>query len=178
MSEEIETGRLLLRPLADSDVTQTYADWLNDPAINQYLETRHAVQTIESCRDFVRRCNQDSSSRLFGIFLAEGGAHIGNAKLGFINDHYARAELSLFIGEKTLWGKGLAGEVVRSLTAYGFERLKLERIQAGCYEENLASLHVFLRAGYTVEGFFRSHVACGGRRSGCFWLGILRREFV
>lgn len=172
----IETKRLFLRPLAESDVTQVYADWLNDPEVNRYLETRHAVQTLESCKDFVKKCNRDDSSHLFGVFLKEGSIHIGNAKLGFINRFHGTGQLSLFIGEKTCWGKGLAGEIVQGLTEYGFTRLGLERIEAGIYEDNLASLRAFLKVGYNVDGFLRSHVVSNNRRTGSFWLGILKHE--
>jgi ribosomal-protein-alanine N-acetyltransferase len=178
MKIEIETKRLFLRPLIESDAIQTYADWLNDSDVNRYLETRHAVQTLESCQTFIQHCNQDPLSNLFGIFLRESGKHIGNAKLGNVSPHHARAELSLFIGEKSCWGKGLGVEIVHALTAYGFEHLGLQRIQAGCYEKNLQSLRIFLNTGYTVEGFFRRHVMDNGRPSGCFWLGILKHEFI
>lgn len=172
----IETKRLLLRPITESDVTQMYADWLNDPEVNRYLETRHAIQTVETCKDFVQKCNQDSSSHLFGIFQKEDNIHIGNAKLGFINNFHGTGQLSLFIGEKSCWGKGLAGEIVHGLTEYGFNQLGLERIEAGVYEENLASLRVFLHVGYNIDGFLRSHVISNNRRTGSFWLGILKNE--
>lgn len=175
---KLESERLLMRPLTAADATQGYADWLNDPEVNRYLETRHAPQSIESCELFIQQTNQDASSHLFGIFLKETGAHIGNAKLGFINNHYRSAQLSLFIGDKSCWGRGVGEEVVRALTTYGFRSLELERIEAGCYEDNLASLRVFLKVGYTVEGFFRGSVVCGGRRRSSFWLGILKHEFI
>lgn len=178
MKIEIETERLFFRPLIESDAVQAYADWLNDSDVNRYLETRHEVQTVESCRVFIRNCNQDPLSHLFGIFLRKNGKHIGNAKLGNVNLYYARAELSLFIGEKSCRGKGLGKEIVRALTRYGFDSLGLERVQAGCYEKNWQSLGVFLNAGYTVEGFFRHHVIDNGRPSGCFWLGILKNELI
>ncbi|MDO8776002.1 MAG: GNAT family N-acetyltransferase [Burkholderiaceae bacterium] len=178
MKIEIESKRLFFRPLIESDAVQTYADWLNDSDVNRYLETRHEVQTIESCRTFIQHCNQDPFSNLFGVFLRESGKHIGNAKLGNVNLHHARAELSMLIGEKSCWGKGLGTEVVQALTGYGFERLGLKRVQAGCYEKNLQSLRIFLNTGYTVEGFFRHHVMDNGRPSGCFWLSILKHEFI
>lgn len=176
--ENIETKRLYLRPLSESDVTQTYADWLNDPEVNRYLETRHSTQSVESCITFVQKCNQDNSSHLFGVFLKEGSVHIGNAKLGFINHFHSTAQLSLFIGEKSCWGKGLAFEIVHGLTEYGFKQLGLERIEAGVYEDNLASLRVFLKVGYNVDGFLRSHVVSNNRRTGSFWLGILKNELT
>lgn len=172
----IESERLVMKPLQRTDATQVYADWLNDPEVNQYLETRHQVQTIASCQAFIEQCNDDTSTHLFGIFSKATGAHIGNAKLGFIHPVYLRGQLSLFIGDKAYWNKGLASEVVKSLTGFGFAELGLNRIEAGCYEENLSSLRIFLKAGYTVEGFMRNHVISKGVSSGCFWLGILKNE--
>lgn len=177
-SISIDTPRLLLRSLRDCDVSQTYVEWLNDPEVNHYLETRYSTQTMDSCREFVRRCNSDESEHLFGMFLKDNGRHIGNVKLGLINRLHCRGQISLFIGEKTLWGKGLAHEVVQAVTKYGFECVGLDRLEAGCYEENLSSLRVFLSVGYTIEGFFRSHVLnASGKRTGCFWMGILKHEF-
>jgi ribosomal-protein-alanine N-acetyltransferase len=178
MDIKIETPRLCLRTLQEEDVSQAYVDWLNDPEVNRYLETRHALQTLASCSDFVKRCNSEKSEHLLGVFLRESQSHIGNVKLGFIDDIHSRGQISLFIGEKTLWGRGFAREIVYAITKYGFEEAGLERIEAGCYEENLSSLRVFLSVGYTVEGFFRSHaVSESGRRTGCFWMGLLKHDF-
>lgn len=173
---KIETNRLYLRDLTVSDVNKKYVDWMNDPEVNRYLETRHSKQTIQSCSRFIQDCNADTASHLFGIFFKESGAHIGNAKIGFINPFYQRGQVSLFIGEKQFWGTGLSSEVVRGLTNYGFKCLGLHRLEAGCYEDNLASLKVFLKAGYTLEGFMRDQVILDNRRLGCFWLGILAHE--
>ena len=175
---DLVAHRLYLRPLRDEDVTQEYVYWLNNPEVNRYLETRHSIQTLDTCREFVRRCNTDDSEHLFGVFLNDSDRHIGNAKLGFINQLHRRGQISLFIGEKSFWGQGLAQEIVQVLTRYGFSRLGLERIEAGCYEANLSSLRVFLSVGYTVEGFFRSHaISASGCRTGCFWMAILKHEF-
>lgn len=174
----ITTKRLYMRSLLEEDATQRYVDWLNDPAVSQYLETRHNTQTIGSCKAFIEQCDRDEYAHLYGIFMKGTEKHIGNAKLGFIHEQYACGELSLFIGDKTCWGKGLGGEIVQGLTQYGFTYLGLEKIEAGCYEENLASLRIFLKTGYTVEGFKRSHVVSSGSRSGCFMLGIIKSEFT
>ena len=174
---KIETPRLYLRHLEPSDATEIYAGRLNDPEVNRYLETRHALQTPESCREFIVQCNADPGSKLFGVFLKETGEHIGNAKIGSINSHYQRGQISLFIGVKRYWGQGLSTELVRGLTIYGFEHLGLHRLEAGCYEDNLSSLRVFLKSGYVVEGFMRDQVILNGRRTGCFWLGVLAREY-
>jgi|SRR5690554_1933777 len=173
----IETKSLVLRPLSNEDISQRYVDWLNDPEVNRFLETRHSIQTIDSCATFIKSCNSDPNSHLFGVFLKSTNQHIGNAKLGFINTLYNRGQVSLFIGEKSEWGKGLSTEIVQAITQHGFENLNLHRIEAGCYESNLASLRVFLKSGYTVDGFLRDHVIHHDQYEGCFLLSILKHEF-
>ena len=175
---QIKTKRLLLKLLDQTDVSDKYVQWLNDPEVNRFLETRHRNQTYEDCLDFVNACLADTSSHLFGIFDKENNVHIGNAKIGFINPVYQRGQISIFIGDKSYWGRGLSSEVVGALTKYGFTKLGLYRLEAGCYEDNLASLRVFLKNGYTVEGFMRDHVVLEGRRLGIFWLGILNHELI
>ena len=110
--------------------------------------------------------------------LKETKEHIGNIKLGFINPHYQTGELSFFIGEKRLWGKGYAAEAVKTVTEWGFRELGLQKIEGGCYDENLASLRCFLKTGYAVEGYFRGAAVLRGKRVGAFWLGILGADAI
>lgn len=175
---EIETVNLTLRRLYVDDVTETYVGWLNDPEVNKFLETRHEQQSIQSCLQFVESSNNSANTHLFGVFLKSNGQHIGNAKIGFIDPRHQRGQLSLFIGEKQFWNKGFSTEIVRSLTNYAFNNLGLQRMEAGCYEENLGSLRVFLKAGYVVEGFMRNHVVRDGKRFGCFWMGVIASEYI
>ena len=174
---KLTSARLYFRPLSALDATEAYAAWLNDPEVNQYLETRYAVQTVASCKAFIEDMNQSETDHLFGIFLRENNLHIGNIKLGFINTRYQSAQISLLIGEKSSWGSGFATEAIRSISQFGFRDLALVRLEAGCYEDNLGSLRAFLKAGYAVEGFCRQQVVANGRRQGCFYLGMLKSEW-
>ena len=172
----IYSDRLQFRILGKEDVTERYVSWLNDPDVNQFLETRFASQTLDSCRQFVSDMERDPCSHLFGIFDNKTLEHLGNIKLGFINTNHLNGQLSLLIGEKSHWGKGYAAESARSITKWGFEELGLERISAGCYDTNTRSLRAFLKIGYSVEGFFRDSIVSNGRRIGSFSLGILKND--
>ncbi len=174
--KQITTPRLLLRPLSPQDVREKYVGWLNDPQVNQYLETRFEVQTIDSCLAFVNLINADQNSHLFGIFDLEKSLHIGNIKLGPIHPRHKWGDLSLFIGEKLFWGHGLATEAISAVTFWAFTSCGLEKVEAGCYAENIGSLRAFLKCGYSVEGYLRNHVQINDRRNGCFRLGISRSE--
>ena len=174
----IFSERLLFRTLGREDVTKRYLGWLNDPEVNQFLEIRFVPQTLQTCEQFISEMERDPCSHLFGIFEKETLEHIGNTKLGFINTTHGRGQLSLFIGDKSRWGKGYATETIRAITKWGFEVLGLERIEAGCYDANMGALRAFIKVGYSVEGFFRSGVVFGGRRIGTFWLGTLKDDRI
>jgi len=171
--------RLSFRELLPEDVSPAYVGWLNDPAINRYLETRFTPQDANIVRDFV--CDQlaDQNAFLFRIALAEDDTHIGNIKLGPINRYHKSAQISLLIGSRGLQGQGYATEAISAVSAWGLGALVLERIEGGCYADNLGSLRAFLKAGYTVEGFRRDAViADSGERQGAFWFALLAGDVV
>ncbi|MEX6780044.1 GNAT family N-acetyltransferase [Limnospira fusiformis] len=173
---EIQSERLYYKELTEDDVTENYVSWLNHPNINRYLELRHQVHTLESCRDFVVRMATSETDYLFGIFLNTEKKHIGNIKIGFINQDHKTAQLGLLIGDTNFWGQGFASEAIQTMTKWCFDSLGLQKLEAGCYEDNMGSLRAFLKSGYQVEGFLRSHVLLKGRRTGNFCLGVLPCE--
>ena len=170
MNITIKTSRTILRPLTEKDVTPEYVHWLNDIKINQYLESRFVCHTVLSVRSFVKTMNNDASSYLFGIFI--DSKHIGNIKLGSINKNHLRANIGLMIGDSDYWSQGIATEVIRAVTSFAFEDKGIIKIDAGCYESNLASKKVFIKSGFEVEGFLKSHVINDGTREGVWLLGI------
>lgn len=173
----LETKRLFLKTLSRNEIQQPYVNWLNDPIINQYLESRFTEHTLESCIHFVEELNDSSNHHLFGIFDKKTTQHIGNIKLGFINTHHSSASVGLLIGDKDYWGKGLATEAIISITNWGFQSMDLQKIEASCYDTNIGSLKAFFKAGYTLEGYLRKKVIYKEQRSGCFLLGVLKSEY-
>ena len=173
---KIESKRLIYRVLTKDDVTDTYVSWLNDPQVNNYLEVKHIHNTIENCDEFVEKSNNDPAQNLFGIFLRENQKHIGNIKIGFVNKIHGGAQLSLFIGDTSCWGKGYATEAIQTISQWGFKNINLKKIEAGCYDVNIGSLRSFLKAGYQVEGYLRNSVVLDDKRIGSFWLGVLENE--
>ncbi|MDM3872387.1 GNAT family N-acetyltransferase [bacterium SCSIO 12696] len=174
--ELLESQRLIFRELNVGDVTQEYVDWLNDPEINQYLETRFMIQDIKSVKCFVESMLKSSENILFGVFEKQSGKHIGNIKLGPISLQHSRATIGLMVGEKTCWGRGYATEMIKAVSKYAFISLGLNKVDAGCYEENLGSKKAFLKSGYQVEGVLREHAQVDGRRQDCFVMGLLKSE--
>ena len=73
------------------------------------------------------------------------------------------AELGYWVGE-SFWGRGVVSAAVQLVTAYGFERLELQRIFALPFTRNPASVRVLEKAGYTREG----HLHCSAFKAGAW----------
>ena len=61
------------------------------------------------------------------------------------------------------WGQGIAAEALERVLQFGFEELKLHRIEAKFMEENERSRHVMEKVGMTFEGYNRESMRIKGR---------------
>jgi [ribosomal protein S5]-alanine N-acetyltransferase len=172
ISEKLQGANLVLATLDEKGVTDAYVDWLNDPEVGQFMETRHKKWTKDSVGQFVSQMLVSPDQLLFGIY--EGGKHIGNIKLGPINTTHQRAEVSLFIGDKQCWGKGRATEAISLVRDYAFKNLGLKKLTAGMYAANIGSLKAFQAAGFALEGTLKGQfVAADGKRTDSYLVGLV-----
>ncbi|HEX6976110.1 MAG TPA: GNAT family protein [Vicinamibacterales bacterium] len=65
------------------------------------------------------------------------------------------AEVGYWLGE-ALWGRGITTEALRLLTRHCFESEHLLRCFALPFANNVGSIRVLEKAGYTLEGIMRS----------------------
>lgn len=145
-----------------NDVTPTYIKWLNDPSINQFLETRFNEQNFESIQKFVQSTIDNPNEHLFSIRTTCTNKHIGNIKIGSINRQHHLGYISLFIGDKTQWGKNYAVQAIQLISRYAIEYLLLRKLVASAYKPNIASIKVFTKAGYQQDAILKSHYILDG----------------
>ncbi len=170
---EIRTANLTIRPLEEADVGPPYVSWLNDPEVNRFLESRFREHDLASTRQYVRRAAVDPACILFGMFFGPQRRHIGNIKLSCMSREHHRGTLGLMVGDKSLWGRGLATESIAAVTRFAFDELGLMKLDAGGYASNEASRRAFLKAGWRQEGCLRSQVLCDGRREDQWLVGVI-----
>lgn len=166
-----------LQPLTMSHANQAYVDWLNDPEVNQFLETRYQLQDLEMVKAYVQATQSHPDEYLFAIIEKTENQHIGNLKLGYMDRRNQRCWLSLFIGNKAFWGKGLSVPAIQQAIEYSFSTLGLNKICAGIYAGNKASLRAFARAGFVQEGIQKELFFDGEHYQDCILMGITRRQY-
>jgi RimJ/RimL family protein N-acetyltransferase len=176
--ERLTGDTVYLRLVEMSDCGDRYLGWLLDPEVNRFLETRWTDQTIESIRNFVTEMRRTPDNYLFAIIDREAERHIGNIKVGAINHVHKHCEVGYFIGDREMWGKGIATEAIRLATLFAFERLGMHRAQAVVDVDNPASAKALERVGYKKEGTLREKLFMDGRWNDQLLYGILRADLT
>lgn len=174
---ELSTERLLLRKMkvGDSfdmfeyacreDVTE-FLLWKPHPSLAYTREYLQFVATHYEIGDFFD----------WAIIWREQEKMIGTC--GFTRFDYNNnvGEIGYVINP-IYRGMGVADEAVREIMRFGFERLKLNRIEAKFMEGNAASRRVMEKTGMTFEGFRRKAMRIKGKYETIGICSILRDEF-
>jgi [ribosomal protein S5]-alanine N-acetyltransferase len=151
---EMASERLIMRTLFSEDVSEKYVEWLNNREINQYLESRHEMQTSDMVKSWVHARYVAENECLWGIYVKSGETHIGNIRLGPINWIHRHGIIGILIGEISCWGKGYASEAIERVVGFAFNDLKLHRVYAGMYSPNTGSQRAFEKAQFKKEACF------------------------
>ncbi len=152
---DIETVRLLLRPLGDKDVDEL-VPLVSDPELPK-LMSWNAHKTREETDEWVLRQSEARARGTGLLWGIEKDGHIaGCIGLSGIRWHdralrVDRAELGYWIAP-ALWGQGLATEAARAVVAFGFDDLGLHKITTKCFAQNAASRRVIEKCGFRFVG--------------------------
>ena len=176
---EILTERTRLRLIEISDLDAIHklhslpeTDEFNTLGIPENIEETKAVivpwiaeNELSQIKNYTFSIEHKSSGDFMGLF----GLKLGSAK-------YRRAEVWYKI-HPDYWTKGFATEILRKVVAFGFESLKLHRIQAGSAVNNIGSIKVLEKAGLIREGRGRQVLPLKSGWSDNFEYSILESDY-
>ena len=98
----------------------------------------------------------------FLIFDKVTGRLAGGITLGNIRHGVAQSgQIGYWMGVNHA-GKGFMHEAVLLVVQFGFETLRLHRIEAACIPDNQRSIRVLEKAGFRREGLSRSYLRING----------------
>ena len=163
--------RVLIRALMPEDGNEAYAHWMNDPGVVEYTESRFTNHTPEDLQSYIRDTRADPLSHMWAICEVGSGDHVGNIKLGPVNIHHHFGDIGLLIGERSAWGHGFATEAISLVCEFAFQQLRLHKVTASMYEENIGSRRAFEKAGFTVEGIRTSQYLLNDHYTGLVMMG-------
>lgn len=137
-----------LRNLKKED-TQEYIDFLSDPEVSVWLEDE--VQNVDSYANV-------ENYLIYGYYrqaIVHDGRFIGVSGLDLVSDKNKVARFFIVIGRKESWGKGIGSGVIKLIINYGFEELKLRKINSDFLLPNEGVRIIHEKAGFKDEGILR-----------------------
>ena len=146
---DLESERLIYKRVSCEHVTAAYVNWINDPEINMYLETR-GNYTLDLLKAYVDE-QYKKEIYFWAIHLKDSKKHIGNIKIDPISSKANSGEYGILMGDKLNWGKGYGKEASLSIIKYCFEQLKLTKITLGVIEDNISAVMLYKKMGFTID---------------------------
>lgn len=166
--------RIYLRSLTEADATPEYASWLNDSAVNKFLETRAA--TVNDLINYIQAKNKQTDSLLLGIFWSATNKHIGNLKLEPIYWVKQSAVIGIIIGEKDFWGQGIAPEAIRLAADYAFSTLQMRALELGVIANHWAALRAYEKCGFNVYRTDKGALRHGDKVYDQIWMRLEKNK--
>lgn len=147
------SDRIVLRSWRETDVRRL-AELANNPRIACFMTDAFPHPYSEQdAKRFIDFAAGHPVTRIFAIECE--GALCGGIGLHPQADIYRKnAELGYWIAEP-YWGRGVATNAVKKITALGFDLLDVDRIFARPFGDNAASQKVLQKAGYELEAVIR-----------------------
>jgi ribosomal-protein-alanine N-acetyltransferase len=101
---------------------------------------------------------------------------IGTCGYNIWSRTHDRAEISYDLAYE-YWGQGLMTSILRLIVKYGFEQMKLKRIQATVVLENKGSIRVLQKLGFKDEGILRKYNCLRGKYCDSRMMSILDEDY-
>ncbi len=172
---ELQTNRLHIKELSLAELEKvhqlhsfTQTDEFNTLGIPENIQTTKSL-----LNEWIQQ--QNNVPRTFYTFYiqhAQSNEFIGLIALNLGRLNFKIAEVWYKI-HPDHWKQGYATEALKSILQFGFDNLKLHRIEAGCAVENIASINVLEKAGMIKEGSKRKVLPIRGNWIDNYFYAIL-----
>jgi diamine N-acetyltransferase len=137
-----------LRPLVPADA-EISVRWRGDPSVWTYtLAAGRPPVELATEREWIERVIADPTGRRFAI-LADN-RYVGNVYLTDIAD--GAAQYHIFIGDRDMWGRGIARAATVAVLDVAWRDLLLNRVYLLVHPDNQVARGLYERLGFTVTG--------------------------
>lgn len=173
-----ETERLILTGFSKHDMTYIFE---NFSKVEIMKKLGHRTEEDYQKEEYKQNNGYASYNRNFILFLLtekKSNSIIGRCGLHNWNPEHKRAEIGYNFTDENFGRNGLMTEAVSGIIDYGFNNLKLHRIEALVGSNNIPSLKILERHGFIKEGLLRQHFFIGDKYEDSIILSKLYNEFM
>lgn len=170
----LESERLTYTPLVRADASEWYLGWLNDPEVLRYRAPKAFPTTVDALLAYIESI-PSRGDLVLAARTKDGRRHVGNVSLNSIQWVHGTAELSIMLGDRSVWGQGFGREVIGAVTDHAFSAMGLRRVWAE--SPNPAFNRAVAALGWRREGTKREAFLVDGDHVDIECWGILAAEW-
>ena len=171
MRLQLETERLILRPLRQDDLDLAIALWSN-PNVTRYVAERtYSAEEIAEEMPITLRRAAKGAVGIWCVLRKTDAMKIGSCFLLPMPIEEDDTDWSLVRGDDlpsgpielgytyipSAWGQGYATEASRRLVQFAFEDSPIQELYAAAEAENAASMRVLIKSGFSPIGQIRAY---------------------
>ncbi|MEM7281516.1 MAG: GNAT family N-acetyltransferase [Pseudomonadota bacterium] len=184
MKLDLQTPRLILRPLSHEDIDISI-EMFTDPLVCQFVcDVMCEDEISEAMTKWVKRgaggrigiwciTRSGSGEKIGSVFILPMPYHEDDTNYDHVvMDRMPPDKVELgFCLKRSAWGLGYATEASKRLVKFAFEKTSLNQLVASFCEENTPSIRVLEKCGFRDRG----RMYCYGQDSPCY--RITREEW-
>jgi ribosomal-protein-alanine N-acetyltransferase len=154
---QLETENLILRQIQLTDAEAMFKIF-SDPSVTQYhdLDTATRIEQVQLLINRRAEFFKNGRRIRWGIARRTDNMIIGSCGYSHFGQASFRAELGYELAQAH-WRKGVMTEALKVIVGFGFEEMRLNRIEAMVMLENIASIRLLEKLGFQEEGILREY---------------------
>jgi len=157
----------------------TYQKWFSNPEFLRLLNPEVAMpKTTENVEAWYEEASKSKDEYVFGIRALDDNRLLGNCSIFSISQSSHNAEVGIYIGEPTEWGKGLGSDAMNVLVRFGFMDVNLHRIELHVFGYNARAIRSYEKLGFMREVVMREALYRDGIYHDVHIMGILRPDWL
>lgn len=151
MSPEIKTKRLLLRPFQPDDLENVFRG-LSHPDIIPYYGVRYdSLDATKAQMEFFFDLEKNGTGMWWAICSLDNSIFYGAGGLNSLSKEHKKAEIGFWLLPE-YWGKGILSEAMPLISSYGFNQLRLHRIEGFVESKNENCKNAMKKSSFKQEG--------------------------
>ncbi len=146
--------------------------------VMKYMDTKKVESIIDS-ENFIKsiiETYKNKSGISWGIVEKCSNNFIGYFGFWKLISEHCRAEIGYALKPEH-WRKGYMTETLRTMIVFGFNKIKLHKIEANLNPDNINSIKLLEKFGFKKEAYFRENVLFNNRFLDSIIYSLLQKDF-
>ncbi len=162
----------IIRPFKKTDINALYKN-IKSYNVIRYTTIPYPYKK-KGAKEFVEEAlkNYRKRKKTDIVFAIEINNEV-NGAIGIHEIEEHKAKIGYWLNDK-YWNKGIMSKVVKKVSSYAFNTLKLKRLEAPVHPKNIGSMKVLEKNGFKLEGKFMKYEYHRGKLSDTYFFGKVK----